>query len=94
LSEADLIAAVKKEGTLTHSNPIAVDSTVAFVLICRALIEGKSLEEGIRHAKKHVESLEVRSKPYSNDVFRYETFSLRSSPFRGVMVLGIYMAQV
>lgn len=58
-NEQQLIEAVKTEGSLTHSDPVAVDSSVAFVLICRALIEGKTIEEGIENAKKHVNEWEV-----------------------------------
>eukprot|EP01127_Copromyxa_protea_P000244 TRINITY_DN1020_c1_g1_i1.p1 TRINITY_DN1020_c1_g1~~TRINITY_DN1020_c1_g1_i1.p1 ORF type:complete len:189 (-),score=41.02 TRINITY_DN1020_c1_g1_i1:288-854(-) len=60
LSESEMIEATKREGSLTHSSPVAVDASVAYVIICRALIEGKPVKEAILKAKDHVKELEVK----------------------------------
>eukprot|EP01126_Amoeba_proteus_P013419 TRINITY_DN1570_c0_g1_i11.p1 TRINITY_DN1570_c0_g1~~TRINITY_DN1570_c0_g1_i11.p1 ORF type:complete len:172 (+),score=25.40 TRINITY_DN1570_c0_g1_i11:496-1011(+) len=59
-----MIEATIKEGTLTHCHEIAVQTSIAYTIIVRSLIEGKSVKEAIDVAKKckQITNFEVKSK--------------------------------
>lgn len=59
-STEDLIKFTGEQSLITHTHPHAVSTAVAFNLICRALINGKTLEESLAEAREHVPEWNVR----------------------------------